>query len=147
MINTGGQSLLFDDLDYKFRIYYEENKVNSTTWQYVTDPDAEFGYRKEITSDVYSESNYLNVSFNNSSVLTMDFDPMGPYRHVVLFASDPMTGAIVVNLQEVLQETRAVRQSWIFVVDEHGVKQIQDLMRLPAAPNVKARSNAEIFSV
>ncbi|MXN31499.1 hypothetical protein [Delftia sp. CH05] len=147
MINTGGQSLLFDDLDYKFRIYYEENKVRSTAWQYVTDPDAEFGYRKELTSDVYSESNSLNVSLNNSSVLTMDFDPMGPYRHVVIFASDPMTGAIVVNLQEVLQETRAVRRSWIFAVDDHGVKQIQDLMRLPAAPNVKARSNAEIFSV
>lgn len=72
----------------------------------------------------------------------------GGYGELVAFsAADPLTGSVVVNLQR--RSTgpgAAVLESWIFLVDEHGVKTVQDV--IPGLPqNARAKENRLLYSL
>ena len=65
--------------------------------------------------------------------------------HVAFVAADPMTGALVVNVQEKMGFT--VERSWIFVVDDQSVRRLHEIMDIPTGTNVRVRSNRGLISV
>lgn len=71
-------------------------------------------------------------------------------KYVAYSAADPMTGAIVVNLQGLDRignsESFKVVKSWIFAVDDTGAKEIQAIMgNVPV--NTRAKENKLLYSL
>ena len=88
----------------------------------------------------------LIVKGRNGVVMRKALDPDVGHYFVAYSASDPMTGALVVNLQKVINGTRKSLESWIYVIDDTGVKTIQDLFKgLPE--NTCARRNHLLYSL
>lgn len=141
----GGHALLLNDTDLDFQIFYNRVESTSQTWDWVLVPPSGFG--KQYTSNTTTTSDTLRVVCQGQEILARAVDFNEPFRHLIFLASDPMTGALVVNLQEAHIETRAPRASWIFVVDDTGCRNLSDIMRLPAGQDVKVRNNASLFSV
>jgi hypothetical protein len=141
----GGHAMLLNDTDLDFQIFYNRVQRSSETWDWVLVPPTGFG--KQFTSSTTTISDTLRVMCGDQEILSRAVDFSEPYRHLIFLASDPMTGALVVNLQEAHITTRAPRASWIFVVDDTGCRNLSDIMRLPAGQDVKVRNNASLISV
>ena len=91
----------------------------------------------------------LMVKHKSGVLLRKSLNPKGADRFVAYSASDPMTGALVVNLQQLqipADERRKRVESWIFVLDGTGVKTIHDLISgLPQ--NVCVKENRLLYSL
>lgn len=82
-------------------------------------------------------------------VMRLSLPPNSTNKFVAYSASDPLTGSLVVNLQQMrwsYHDDRHCLASWIFLVDNIGVKTIHDIMpELP--PDVCVKENRLLFSV
>lgn len=72
-----------------------------------------------------------------------------PGTFITYAASDPKTAAIVVNIMRVRRMPNGTNKrlaSWIYLVDETGVKELKDVM--PGLPdNACAKENRLLYSV
>ena len=146
-IDTGGDSVLYEDLESGVIVYYDMRRERWLAWDYVADPSTSAGYRREYTrSETKNETRFV-VECRGAKLVEKDHDPDGAYRHVVFLAADPMTGALALNVQEVHAETRQTRESWIFLIDDQGAKRLSSVMGIPSGTAVKVRRNSDLISV
>lgn len=93
----------------------------------------------------------LKVKHKNAILLEQELAITSdqPGTFIAYAASDPLTAALVVNLMRIKRMPSGVNRrlaSWIFLVDESGVKTLQDLMRsLPE--DVCAIENRLLYSL
>jgi len=63
-------------------------------------------------------------------------------------ANDPLTGALCFNLLQFSDPQRVlVTRSWIFVVDDQGIKPLSQIMNIPAGSSVRIQSDSTLMCV
>jgi hypothetical protein len=144
--NSSGPAPIFEDDELEFSVYYDIQNMRRQEWTWKLMPETSQGYGRDFTMDQITYESTLKVKCKGTELLSVDVDLQGFKRHVVFIASDPMTGAILVNIQEVHSSSREKYRSWIFLVDDKGGKALSSVLKdLPT--NARAVRNASIFSV
>lgn len=130
----------------EFAIYIDVlSAAGYQTWEFTN----EGGIVAQPTgSGTIPASRTMRVKYKDSILLEYAIGS-DPSSFIAYSASDPMTGAIAVNLMQVqrLPSGQNVRlKSWIFLVDDRSVKMLGDVMRgLP--DNVCAMENKLLYSL
>lgn len=141
----GGRSFIFQDPMFGFGVYYEMGTTITGEDTYEIRGSAlPAWYQVSRTIASYSK---FGISLKSQELVGYEFDPTDHYRHVVIAAADPMTGSLLVNVQEVHQETRHARKSWIFLVDDTGAKPLHTVLNIPPGTDVRVRDNSDLISV
>lgn len=99
---------------------------------------------------VYTEAeSRLKIKYKNAVLMDTLLGDGESTAFMAYSASDPMTGALCVNLIQVqpnLEGARTRLKSWIFLVDDTGVKQLQTIMsNVPA--DTGAITNRMLYSL
>lgn len=92
----------------------------------------------------------LSVSKNGVSVLdiALNDDTIDSDHFVCPSANDPLTGALCFNVLQFTNQLRAkVMRSWIFVVDDQGIKPLSQIMSIPAGSGVRIQSDSTLMCV
>lgn len=143
----GGPSPIFEDKELDFSAFYYTRNARTLTWKWIVG-DGGQGYTRQFTSDVVETTSEFRVVCKGRTLLSFEVDLSEFYRCVAFLAADPMTGALLVNVQEVQTFSRVPRKSWLFLADDQGGKLLSDVMTdLPGGDDIKAVNNASIFSV
>lgn len=144
----GGPAPIFEDKELDFSAFYYTRNARRMEWTWKVMPETSAGYGREITMDEITRTVEFRVVCKGRTLLSFVPHLSDFHRCVAFLASDPMTGALLVNVQEVHTTTRIPRRSWIFLADDEGGKLLSDVMKdLPGGSGIKAVSNASIFSV
>lgn len=143
----GGRSFIFQDHMFGFGVFYETGSTRAREDAYVVAPDGKTPHWATGPSTITSYSKFGIALKSGEELVGYEFDLSGQYRHVVIAAADPMTGCLLVNVQEVHQETRRARKSWIFLVDDTGAKPLHAVMDIPTGTDVCVRDNSDLISV
>lgn len=143
-----GHIILFEDDELDFSAGYEVVNTLRVSWTYVLDPSTAAGWRRDYSAEQSVSTKRLVVRCKGSVLLSESIPADAEYLHVVFIATDPMTGAMVVNLQQVNQFNRATLKSWIFVVDDTGARFLHEVMKSVApGTHIKVRRNDDLISV
>lgn len=144
--NSSGPAPLFEDDELEFAVYYDIKNMRRQEWTWKLMPESSQGYGRDFTKDEITYESTLKVKCKGAELLSVSVDLQGFKRHVIFMASDPMTGALLINIQEVHSSSREKYRSWIFLVDDKGGKALNTVLKdLPT--NARAIQNASIFSV
>ena len=150
--NSGTMSgMVFEDEELDFRAYYETQSVTSRTWSWEMTGAGTYGPVE--TSNTTTNTLIFKVRCKGATLMEMTIvngpdEPDNGFAMKALVASDPYTGALVVNLLDLRTATQAIRRSWLFAVDDTGAKPLGRVLGFPEdSTNIKATSNAELFSV
>lgn len=143
----GGVSEIYFNRLLQFAIFTDSVAATSVTpWQILPENASTRVYGSTTTSP---QTVTLKVKCRGDVILSESLDPENLPKFVAYSAADPMTGAIVVNLQQVkilANLRREVEKSWIFAVDDVGAKQVQELIpTLP--PSARAKENKLLYSL
>lgn len=139
---------IFFDRYVGFAIYIDSSSEATTeTWA--------TKYENYIETIVYSNISVsppqaaLIVKHKTGVIMRMALNPENLGDFVAYSAADPMTGAIVVNLQKIERlPSGQIRRlaSWIYLVDDNGAKTIQNVM--PGLPqNTCVKENRLLYSL
>ena len=103
----------------------------------------EIVWTKDETTPLKNE---LVIADRGKILLRREFD-VTQRRHLIYAASDPMTGAIAVNIVEVDAGNRNNRHaSWIYLVTDSTTLELHSVIpNLPA--NTRAVSNASLYTL
>ena len=151
VLRLGGE--VISDPCYGFSIMSSElHDVETVHEHYMQMPEpGPYGYPDvgrisyRLISEKTTRRNELVVIRRDSMVETIPYEYHPARIHVAFVAADPMTGALVVNVQEKMGFT--VERSWIFVVDDQSVRRLHEIMDIPTGTNVRVRSNRGLISV
>lgn len=147
-ITVPGGNAIFEDIDLDFLV--ERMSLRSRQHMEYEVVEGEFGQfiqpGPEVVT-VYAPAK-IHVKCRGATLLNETFDEAGGFEPVVFVASDPMTGALVVSVQDRHGITMEVVKSWIFVVDDTGARLLPEIMKtvLPGT-DIKVSSNAVLISV
>lgn len=143
-----GEGVVFYDQELKFSVVQDTRQTRRQEWIWVSDPEASDSYRRENTMDEITTSRKLIVRCAGATILSQSLAIDSEYLHVAFVAADPMTGALVVNVQEVHMITKVPTKSWIFVVDDTGAKLLHEVMpNVPQGTHIRVSKNASLISV
>lgn len=144
---SGGVVPIFFDRDMGFGIYTEHTgETVHSAWEFIPNfgalPTKE--YLPEPPRTPASSS--LVVQDRNGILMSVALPAVIDYRFVAYSASDPMTGALLVNLLKVKALGGEKLDSWLFLVDDKGAKHLSSVLAgVPS--NARAESNALIYSL
>lgn len=144
----GTVSNIFYDRYQQFAIYLDIVPPSSTVIQSLSGTDR-FAWTSSTTTKPGKV--VLKAKYKTSIVLDHELviSSAQPGSFIAYAASDPLTAALVVNLMRIKRMPSGANQrlaSWIFMVDESGVKTIHDVMpSLP--PDVCAIENRLLYSL
>ncbi|MFN7152929.1 MAG: hypothetical protein ACK4OE_04490 [Acidovorax sp.] len=141
-----GKSTIYRDDDLEFEIYYNDRQYIRGSWDWVVVGGGGLPVRQYNETE-YQSSTEIKVICKGKTHLSKSVDFSDNYRYQFFVASDPMTGALVVNLQDVHSGTRIPRASWIYVVDSTGARELHEIMDVPANQNIRVLRNASLISV
>lgn len=141
-----GKSTIYRDDELDFEIYYNGRQYRREYWNWIVLPGGGLPVREYTHPDI-ENSTELKVVCKGVTHLSRPVDFSENYRCQFFVASDPMTGALVVNLQEVHTDTRIPRASWIYVIDSTGARKLHEIMDVPDSENIRVFSNASLISV
>lgn len=147
----GGPAPIYEDTELDFVAFYDRRITQLRAWNWVKEsPGVSGNVIRQFTQDEVVTESKFKVTCRGVTLLSLDFDAGEVWRFRVFLASDPMTGALVVNLQEVNGSTgpMTIRRSWLFAVDDQGAKRLDQILPLPeGSTSIKVLSNAALFSV
>lgn len=145
---AGTISNLFYDRYQQFAIYLDITPARSTSTERMSGSSRVFYLEGSVIEPARV---FLKVKHKTSILLNQELviTSAQPGTFIAYAASDPLTAALVVNLMRIKRMPSGINQrlaSWIFLVDESGVKTIHDVMpSLP--PDVCAIENRLLYSL
>lgn len=150
--NSGTMSgMVFEDEELDFRAYYETQSVTRREWTWEMTGTGTFApveTTNTTTNTLVFKVRCKGATLMEMTILNGPDQPDNGFAMKALVASDPFTGALVVNLLDLRTADQAIRRSWLFAVDDTGAKPLGKVLGFPEdSTNIKATSNAELFSV
>lgn len=139
-----------------------QQELWTSSWIYQIFYDELFDVRVDILRDTYmiwrvgesspveEQSRSLSISKNGVSIMNIALgdNAIDSNHFVCPSANDPLTGALCFNVLQFTNALRAkVMRSWIFVVDDQGIKPLSQIMNIPAGSGVRIQSDSTLMCV
>jgi len=144
------------DLNITSRYIHTGTNVLTTDYTFNSPPGGAEGTVDNSTSiTTHTYARRLTVACRGVEVLVVD-TPLDSntnwtrIQYAALSATDPLTGALCVNVVELDYQAGASApplRSWIVLADDKGAKQLRDVLELPDGTDVRVEKDFSLLSV
>lgn len=88
----------------------------------------------------------VSMKYKSQVTVIKNLSLSSPGNFRAFVAADPLTGALLVNLQRVTPSGTLVLDSWLYLVDDVGVRPLSSVMK-DVPPSARVQSNEKLYSL